>query len=80
MGLTFSSSSLQDIAKLNTESLAELLINFFQYFAVVFDYRKNVVSVKPSNSFGNTKKQPQAAVTKLDKAENSAWSMHDRLR
>ncbi len=65
---------LQDFASANTESTAELLVEFFRYFVWRFDSRKHVVSVR-SNGGGVDR-----VVSKLDKAEADAWSQHDRLR
>lgn len=70
--------SFQRFAQNNTETTAELLVEFFQYFAWKFDHRAHVVAIRHNG----TDKQggPNAFINKLDKAETDAWSQHDRLR
>ena len=49
--------------------MAELLVEFFRYFAWNFDFRQKVVSIRQS---GN--------LSKLDKAEQHGWLQSDILR
>lgn len=58
------------ISNSNHQSIGELLIEFFRYFAYEFDYHTHVISIRSG----------QRSVTKLSKAENDCWGTHDRLR
>ena len=60
---------LQDFARENQETVAELLIEFFRFFAWHFDFRHQVVSVRQSS-----------VLSKLDKAEQHGWLQSDVLR
>jgi DNA polymerase sigma len=59
---------LGEFASRNKESIAELLAEFFRYYAWLFDYRHFVVSL-----------QNGAAVLKAKKAEADGWPQHERL-
>ena len=37
---------LQSISRRNTQSVGELLVDFFEYFASQFDFRKDIVSIR----------------------------------
>jgi len=65
----FPSTFHQNFARENQESVAELLVEFFRYFAWNFDFRQKVVSIRQS---GN--------LSKLDKAEQHGWLQSDILR
>lgn len=52
----------------NQESVCDLLIGFFRYYAYDFDYRSTVVSV-----------QAGGPITKISKAEIDGWPLHERL-
>jgi terminal uridylyltransferase len=67
---------LQDSARLNKQSLAELLSGFFEYFAWKFDYRHDIVSIR----FNRTVVHPLKGHAKLIKAEEDCWQLHERLR
>jgi DNA polymerase sigma len=54
----------------NKDSIAQLLLGFFQYFAWDFDFKHDVVSTTHS---------PQS-ISKITKAEQDCWTQHDRLR
>ena len=63
--------SLKKFSSRNKQSLGELLMEFFRYFAYDFDYRRDIVSIRrlPGN----------CVVTKLSKMESSCWGSHERL-
>lgn len=48
-----------------------LLIRFFHYFAWLFDYKNDIISARHNH--------PNSITSKISKAENDAWSQHDRL-
>ncbi|KAJ1420787.1 hypothetical protein B484DRAFT_127925 [Ochromonadaceae sp. CCMP2298] len=58
---------LKDFAAHNTETLGQLLLSFFRYYAWNFDFKRDVVSVR------------QGAVGKVSKAEQDAWLTSDTL-
>jgi DNA polymerase sigma len=62
----------------NRESLAELLCGFFAYFAWEFDYKHDIVSIR--NHLHHPDGSKCFESTKIYKAENDSWAMHDRLR
>jgi DNA polymerase sigma len=57
-------------ASKNEESLAQLLVSYFQHYAWSFDYRHQVVSVRSSLN---------PVLQKLDKYERAAWPVSDNL-
>ena len=59
---------LQSYARQNEESVAQLLVEFFRYYAEQFDFRHSVVSIR----------QPRG-LSKLDKAERDGWLNSDNL-
>ena len=59
---------LQNYAENNKENVAELMMEFFRYYAWNFDYKKSCISVREGR-----------AVPKLLKAETDAWPVNDRL-
>ena len=67
---------LQQKAKLNKQSIAELVAGFFEYFAWKFDYRRDIVSISADTSGMH----PFFHHMKIVKAEEHAWQMHERLR
>mmetsp|Transcript_34349 Transcript_34349/g.64042 ORF Transcript_34349/g.64042 Transcript_34349/m.64042 type:complete len:326 (+) Transcript_34349:1778-2755(+) len=62
---------LKKFSSHNKQSLGELLMEFFRYFAYDFDYRRDIVSIRRLH--GN------AAISKLSKMESSCWGSHERL-
>ena len=59
---------LQAYGQNNKQSVAELLVGFFKYYAYDFDFRASVVSV-----------QTGGPITKVSKAEIDGWPLHERL-
>ena len=59
---------LHNYGQNNKESVAELLVGFFKYYAFDFDFRASVVSV-----------QTGGPITKISKAEKDGWPLHERL-
>ena len=59
---------LSDYGKPNKQSVAELLVGFFRYYAYEFDFRSTVVSV-----------QTGGPITKVGKAEVDGWPLHERV-
>ena len=59
---------LSQFASKNKQSTAELLFEFFKYFAWEFDYRKSVVSIRRG-----------FPISKLSKIEEDCWLNHHRL-
>jgi terminal uridylyltransferase len=62
---------LKKFSAQNKQSLGELLMEFFRYFAYDFDYRRDIVSIRHLHGDG--------AATKLSKMESSCWGSHERL-
>ncbi|RYG63863.1 hypothetical protein EON64_15115 [archaeon] len=60
----------QRLASRNRESLAELLLAYFQYFAWQFNFGQEVVQIR----------SPGAVMPKVEKCEACAWSLNDVLR
>jgi hypothetical protein len=58
----------QVYARQNTETVGELLVEFFRYFCWTFDMRHSVVSIR----------QPRG-LSKVDKAEQDGWLQNDNL-
>jgi hypothetical protein len=58
----------QAYARQNTETVGELLVEFFRYFCWTFDMRHSVVSIR----------QPRG-LSKVDKAEQDGWLQNDTL-
>lgn len=73
-------SSFQDLALRNSDSPAALLMKFFQYYALEFDYLHDVVSVQHPTFDPNPVVNSSSIVKKIDKAEREGWIQHDRLR
>mmetsp|Transcript_30242 Transcript_30242/g.43219 ORF Transcript_30242/g.43219 Transcript_30242/m.43219 type:complete len:592 (-) Transcript_30242:83-1858(-) len=67
---------LTSFAKRNTETIFELLVEFFRYFAWNFDYKRQVVSI---DAIDYTLNGSEPVVWKIDKAEKDGWMQHDRL-
>ena len=61
-------TQLKEFASKNTLSTAELLMDFFRYYAWDFDYRRSVISVRNGST-----------VSKLSKSEDDCWLTHTRL-
>ena len=61
--------SLQRLASMNTESPAKLLLEYFRYFAWMFDYRHSVVSIHRNGD----------VIEKIEKYERTAWMHSDNL-
>ena len=68
---------VQSFARNNTESTAQLLVEFFHYYTWKFDHRTHVVSIRHTGTeqVGGSSE----FINKLDKAESDAWNPHDRL-
>jgi terminal uridylyltransferase len=62
---------LRNFSSQNKQSLGELIMEFFRYFAYDFDYRRDIVSIRRLH--GNS------VFTKLSKMESSCWGSHERL-
>lgn len=54
---------------MNRQSSAELLLDFFGYYAWAFDFKRQVVSVRTGRP-----------ISKVDKTEYSCWPPSERLR
>lgn len=61
---------LKRCAAENHECLAQLLVDYFRYFAWNFDFRHGVVSIR----------SPRSELLKVDKCEGAAWPPSDNLR
>jgi len=59
---------LASLARLNTESVGELLFGFFRYFATEFDHHHRVISIRT-----------RSTLPKEIKAEQECWPLHTRL-
>ena len=62
---------LSTYASKNKESVGELLVAFFNYYAWGFDFHRTVVSLQSGK---------EKAVSKIQKAEADGWPQHERLR
>eukprot|EP01039_Chlorochromonas_danica_P000473 gene473-512_t len=60
---------LKQFASKNQETLAQLLVEYFRYYAWKFDFRHHVVSIR----------NPNQHVQKIDKCEQAAWPHSDIL-
>jgi DNA polymerase sigma len=59
---------LRSFAAQNKETTAQLVVEFFRYYAWIFDFKRSTVSVREGT-----------AIPKIVKAERDAWGTTDRL-
>lgn len=62
---------LKKFCSSNKQTVGELFVDFFRYFAHDFDYRRDIVSIR--------RPQGSSHATKLSKMEYSCWGSHERL-
>ena len=60
--------------------MAQLLVEFFRFFAWQFDFRHSVVSVRQPHRRNNNESASSSGLSKLDKAEHFGWLQSDILR
>lgn len=70
---------LRSGSRRNTQTVGELLVDFFEYFAHKFDFRKDIVSIRnQQNNFTPATPESLTRFAKLVKAEEDCWQLHDR--